>query len=126
MSNDAPVDPAEVPEFTGDPVVLDAKVKALSGAGVKISTAAGDVHTSFGGLRSFYKAPEAEQLFATTRPVQDKALEIASDLSVIAGALVRTRTTSARWWQGWSNCATMPRTSAPRSPTTTSGARTAT
>ncbi|ORT58442.1 hypothetical protein [Streptomyces sp. CB03238] len=87
MSNDAPVDPAEVPEFTGDPVVLDAKVKALSGAGVKISTAAGDVHTSFGGLRSFYKAPEAEQLFATTRPVQDKALEIASDLSVIAGAL---------------------------------------
>ncbi|MGA5168995.1 MULTISPECIES: hypothetical protein [Streptomyces] len=87
MSNDAPVDPAEVPEFTGDEAVLAEKVKALSGAGVKISTAAGDVHTSFGGLRAFYRAPEAEQLFATTRPVQDRALEVGSDLCVIAGAL---------------------------------------
>lgn len=87
MSDDAPVDPAEVPVFTGNEVELAAKVKALSGAGVKISTAAGDVHTSFGGLRAFYRAPEAEQLFATTKPVQDKALEVGSDLCVIAGAL---------------------------------------
>ncbi|MER7107811.1 hypothetical protein [Streptomyces sp. NPDC000229] len=87
MSNDAPVDPAEVPVFTGNEAVLEQKVTALSGAGVKISTAAGDVHTSFGGLRAFYKAPEAEQLFATTQPVQDKALEVGSDLCVIAGAL---------------------------------------
>lgn len=87
LSSDAPVDPAEVPVFTGDEAVLEQKVKALSGAGVKISTAAGDVHTSFGGLRAFYQAPEAEQLFATTQPVQDKALEIGSDLCVIAGAL---------------------------------------
>ncbi|MEV3990249.1 hypothetical protein AB0J57_15210 [Streptomyces sp. NPDC049837] len=87
MSNDAPVDPAEVPVFTGNEVELAAKVKALSGAGVKISTAGGDVHTSFGGLRAFYQAPEAEQLFATTKPVQDKALEVGSDLCVIAGAL---------------------------------------
>ncbi|GAA2495570.1 hypothetical protein [Streptomyces gobitricini] len=87
MSDNAPVDPFEVPEFTGDEAVLAEKVKALSGAGVKISTVAGDVHTSFGGLRAFYRAPEAEQLFATTKPVQDKALEVGSDLCVIAGAL---------------------------------------
>ncbi|MFC8915132.1 hypothetical protein ACFT5C_05130 [Streptomyces sp. NPDC057116] len=87
MSSDAPVDPAEVPVFTSDEVELAAKVKVLSGAGAKISTAAGDVHTSFGGLRAFYRAPEAEHLFATTKPVQDKALEVGSDLCVIAGAL---------------------------------------
>ncbi|MFF8831887.1 hypothetical protein [Streptomyces sp. NPDC015131] len=87
MSENQPVDPAEVPVFTGDLTLLDQKVKALSGAGGKIATAAGDVHTSFGGLRSFYKAPEAEQLFATTQPVKDKALTISSDLCTIAGAL---------------------------------------
>lgn len=87
MSENQPVNPAEIPVFTGNLELLDEKVKALSGAGGKIATAAGDVHTSFGGLRSFYKAPEAEQLFATTQPVKDKALEISSDMCTIAGAL---------------------------------------
>ncbi|MFG3495850.1 hypothetical protein [Streptomyces sp. NPDC047928] len=87
MSGGAPVDPAEIPVFTGDLETLDTKVKALSGQGAKIVTAAGDVHTTFGGLRAFYQAPEAEQLFATTQPVKDKALVVSSDMCVIAGAL---------------------------------------
>ncbi|MCK8676267.1 YwqJ-related putative deaminase [Streptomyces lichenis] len=87
MSENQPVNPAEVPVFTGDLEVLDAKVKALSGTGGKIATAAGDVHTSFGGLRAFYQAPEAEQLFATTQPVKDKALAISGDMCTITGAL---------------------------------------
>ncbi|MFF3249401.1 hypothetical protein ACFYWY_38135, partial [Streptomyces sp. NPDC002870] len=87
MSGNAAVDPAEVPVFTGDLEVLDTKVKALSTGGAKIATAAGDVHTSFGGLRAFYKAPEAEQLFAVTKPVSDTGLSLSSDLCVIAGAL---------------------------------------
>lgn len=87
MSNNEPVIPGEVPVFTGNEVELDAKVKALSGHGAKISTAATDVHTTFGGLRAFYQAPEADQLFATTKPVADKALTISSDMRVIAGAL---------------------------------------
>ncbi|GAA2488123.1 hypothetical protein [Streptomyces gobitricini] len=87
MSENQPVDPAEVPVFTGDLELLDEKVKALSGAGGKIATAAGDVHSSFGGLSAFYKAPEADQLFATTQPVKDKALAISSDMCTIAGAL---------------------------------------
>ncbi|MFF8832652.1 hypothetical protein [Streptomyces sp. NPDC015131] len=87
MSSDAPVDPAEIPRFTGDETELAAKVKALSGAGARISTAAGDVHSSFGGLSAYYKAPEADQLFATTKPVQDLALDVGGDLCVIAGAL---------------------------------------
>ncbi|MER7107132.1 hypothetical protein [Streptomyces sp. NPDC000229] len=87
MSENQPVNPAEVPVFTGDLELLDEKVKALSGAGGKIATAAGDVHSSFGGLSAFYKAPEADQLFATTQPVKDKALTISSDMCTIAGAL---------------------------------------
>ncbi|MGW1659228.1 hypothetical protein [Streptomyces atratus] len=87
MSGNAPVDPVGIPVFTGDLALLDTKVTALSTDGAKIATAAGDVHTSFGGLHAFYKAPEAEQLFATTKPVADTGLTLSSDLCVIAGAL---------------------------------------
>lgn len=87
MSGNSPVDPYEVPEFTGSWCELDQRVKALSGASTKIVTAATDVHTTFGGLRAFYRAPEAEQLFAVTEPVRTTAQLIGSDLSVIAGAL---------------------------------------
>jgi hypothetical protein len=87
VSGNSPVDPYEVPEFTGSWCELDQRVKALSGASTKIVTAATDVHTTFGGLRAFYRAPEAEQLFAVTEPVRTTAQLIGSDLSVIAGAL---------------------------------------
>ncbi|MFD9814913.1 hypothetical protein [Streptomyces sp. NPDC059080] len=86
MSN-APVDPAEVPVFTGDLDLLESKVKSLSHSGPKIATAGSDVHKSFGGLSAFYKAPEAEQLFAVTKPVADKAHDVSTDVRVIAKAL---------------------------------------
>ncbi|MER6011509.1 hypothetical protein [Streptomyces bluensis] len=87
MSSDAPVDPAEVPVFTGNLETLELKVTALSLDGANVATAAGDVHTAFGGLRAYYEAPEAEQLFATTQPVVDKANTLSSDMCTIAGAL---------------------------------------
>ncbi|WP_030763948.1 hypothetical protein [Streptomyces sp. NRRL F-2664] len=87
MSGDAPVDPAEVPVFTGDLPTLDAKVKLISSGGAAVSTKASDVHTSFGGLQAFYQAPEADQLFATTKPVSDLGLKLSSDMCTIAGAL---------------------------------------
>ncbi|WP_328926887.1 hypothetical protein OG429_21325 [Streptomyces sp. NBC_00190] len=87
MSGNAPVDPAEIPVFTGDLAVLDAKVKEISSGGATVSTKASDVHTSFGGLQAFYQAPEADQLFATTKPVADLGLKLSSDMCTIAGAL---------------------------------------
>ncbi|UUU40257.1 hypothetical protein [Streptomyces sp. NBC_00162] len=87
MSGDAPVDPAEIPVFTGDLAVLDEKVKAISSGGAAVSTKASDVHTSFGGIQAFYQAPEADQLFATTKPVSDLGLKLSSDMCTIAGAL---------------------------------------
>ncbi|MEV5201080.1 hypothetical protein [Streptomyces sp. NPDC053720] len=87
MSSGEPVDPVGIPVFTGDLALLDTKVTALSGHGATIATATGDVHRSFGGLSAFYKAPEAEQLFATTAPVAATGQVLSSDLRVIAGAL---------------------------------------
>lgn len=87
MSGPGPVDPVGIPVFTGDLALLDTKVTALSGHGAEIAEAAGDVHRSFGGLSAFYKAPEAEQLFATTAPVAATGQALSSDLCVIAGAL---------------------------------------
>ncbi|MFC8288977.1 hypothetical protein [Streptomyces cyaneofuscatus] len=87
MSENDPVDPYGIPVFTGDLAVLDQKVTALAKDGEKIATAAGDVHSSFGGLRAFYQAPEADQLFATTQPVTTTAQGLKSDVAVITGAL---------------------------------------
>ncbi|MFJ9468695.1 hypothetical protein [Streptomyces caniferus] len=83
----APVDPADVPVFTGDLDVLEAKTKALSLGGSKVHTAGSDVHKSFGGLAAFYKAPEADQLFGVTKPVERTAHDLSDDMHVIAGAL---------------------------------------
>lgn len=47
-------------------------MSALAEDGAKIAEAAGDIHSSFGGLQAFYRAPEADQLFATTKPVADR------------------------------------------------------
>ncbi|MFJ3952895.1 hypothetical protein ACIPXV_23120 [Streptomyces libani] len=82
-----PVDPADVPVFTGDLDVLETKIKALSRGGSTIETAGSDVHKSFGGLAAFYKAPEAEQLFGVTKPVEDTAHDLGEDMRVIAKAL---------------------------------------
>ncbi|MEU2389458.1 hypothetical protein [Streptomyces sp. NPDC007369] len=47
MSDKDPVDPAEVPVFTGDLVELDKQVKAISSGGAAVFSAkAGDVHSS--------------------------------------------------------------------------------
>ncbi|MFJ2818752.1 hypothetical protein [Streptomyces sp. NPDC087294] len=86
MSN-APVNPAEVPVFTGQLSVLDEKVKSLSGDGGALADAGSSVHTTFGGMSAYYQAPEAEQLFAVTKPVVDITLSFSSDMCTIGGAL---------------------------------------
>ncbi|MFK8848155.1 hypothetical protein [Streptomyces sp. Ac-502] len=86
MSN-APVDPAEVPVYTGDLGSLQAKVKSLAQGGTKVKTAGSDVHTSFGGLSAFYQAPEAEQLFAVTEPVARTARTLGDEMQTVSKAL---------------------------------------
>jgi hypothetical protein len=85
--SNAPVDPANVPVFTGELSVLEEKVTALSADGGALADAGSSVHTTFGGMSSYYEAPEAEQLFAVTKPVVDITLSFSGDLCTIAGAL---------------------------------------
>ncbi|MEU0162031.1 hypothetical protein ABZ154_25155 [Streptomyces sp. NPDC006261] len=87
MSDDQPVNLEGIPVFTGNLALLDTKVTSLTKDGEKISSAAADIHSSFGGLQAFYKAPEADQLFATTKPVADRGASLKSDLATITSAL---------------------------------------
>ncbi|MET8727885.1 hypothetical protein ABZV81_12015 [Streptomyces parvus] len=87
MSDDQPVILEGIPVFTGNLALLDTTVKELTKDGASIATAAGDIHSSFGGLQAFYQAPEADQLFATTKPVADRGAALKTDLATITGAL---------------------------------------
>ncbi|MFD3412319.1 hypothetical protein [Streptomyces cyaneofuscatus] len=87
MSENQPVILEGIPVFTGNLALLDTKVTSLTKDGEKISSAAADIHSSFGGLQAFYKAPEADQLFATTKPVADRGASLKSDLATITSAL---------------------------------------
>ncbi|MFJ3277948.1 hypothetical protein [Streptomyces halstedii] len=87
MSDDQPIALEGIPVFTGNLATLDVKVTELSSAAETVATTTGDVHSSFGGLHAFYQAPEAEQLFATTKPVVDTGQTLKSDLTAISRAL---------------------------------------
>ncbi|MEW2527665.1 YwqJ-related putative deaminase [Streptomyces sp. NPDC047071] len=86
MSNE-PIDPNAIPQFTGDLEQLELDVADLRGEASRFRDAGGDVHSDFQGLSAFYEAPEAEQLFATTKPVQTKTDAFADDLEKVAQAL---------------------------------------
>ncbi|MFF3914887.1 protein phosphatase, partial [Streptomyces sp. NPDC001852] len=81
------IKPEEIPEFTGDLEQLEKDYGALKKDAGNIRTTGGDVHSKFQGLSAYYKAPEAEQLFASTKPVSTRADTFASDLETVAGAL---------------------------------------
>lgn len=87
MSNDKPIPLEGIPVFTGNLATLDVKVTELTSAAETVATTTSDVHSSFGGLQAFYQAPEADQLFATTKPVETSGQTLKSDLKSIAGAL---------------------------------------
>ncbi|MEO3751586.1 hypothetical protein [Streptomyces sp. B6B3] len=81
------VDPSGIPEFTGDLGLLETAHGALSSDAGDIRDIGSDIHSRFQGLSAFYQAPEAEQLFATTTPVRDRADTFASDLESVGSSL---------------------------------------
>ncbi|ULR56369.1 hypothetical protein [Streptomyces deccanensis] len=87
MSDDIPVIPEEVPEFTGNLEQLDLGIAGVRSAGTSLKDSGSAIHTRFGGLSAYYKAPEAEALFATTAPVAAKGDEFATELETVASAL---------------------------------------
>ncbi|UGY93033.1 hypothetical protein [Streptomyces gobiensis] len=81
------VDPAGIPEFTGNLEQLDKDITGLKKDASAIRGTGSGVHSTFQGLSAFYDAPEAEQLFATTKPVREKADDFADDLEKVTAAL---------------------------------------
>ncbi|WP_431043422.1 putative adhesin [Streptomyces sp. P1-3] len=76
-----------IPLFTGNLEQLEKDALAFKTIAGKIRKTGSDIHTGFGGLKSFYSAPEAEKLFASTAPVRDTADDFAGELEWIWSAL---------------------------------------
>ncbi|MBL1095181.1 hypothetical protein [Streptomyces coffeae] len=81
------IKPEEIPQYTGDLDLLEKAYTGLKKDAGHIRTVGADVHSHFQGLSAYYKAPEAEQLFATTQPVKDRADGFADDVGTVATAL---------------------------------------
>ncbi len=79
--------PSGIPQFTGDLATLEADVKSLTAEAKLFRDSGASVHSTFQGLSACYKAPEAEQLFATTAPVATKSDAFADDLEKVSSAL---------------------------------------
>jgi len=81
------ISPEKIPTFTGDLIELRREIISLRRAAKAIREHGDDVHTRFQRLDTSYRAPEAEQLFATTQAVQDTSGGFADQLETVAGAL---------------------------------------
>ncbi|KDN80295.1 hypothetical protein DF19_01000 [Streptomyces olindensis] len=81
------ISPDNIPTFTGDLVALQQHISSLRRAAKAIRDNGGEVHTRFQRLAPSYTAPEAEQLLATTQPVESRSSSFADDLETVAAAL---------------------------------------
>ncbi|EFL24454.1 conserved hypothetical protein [Streptomyces himastatinicus ATCC 53653] len=81
------IKPEEIPQYTGNLELLEKAHGNLKRDAGHIRDTGADVHTHFQGLSAYYKAPEAERLFATTKPVKDRADTFADDLGKVSTAL---------------------------------------
>ncbi|MGW5866569.1 hypothetical protein ACWFRJ_30850 [Streptomyces sp. NPDC055239] len=77
----------DIPHFTGDLEQLEQHASGLRAHAGALRQAGSVAHTKFQGLGAFYRAPEAEELFASTAPVRDRADLFASKVETVAGAL---------------------------------------
>ncbi|MFF4079279.1 hypothetical protein ACFYZN_07720 [Streptomyces sp. NPDC001777] len=81
------IEPGGIPQYTGDFGQLEKAVSGLRTHATGIRSGGKDVHSRFQATAAYYKAPEAEQLFSSTRPVMDTADEFAGDIESLADAL---------------------------------------
>ncbi|MGW5733534.1 MULTISPECIES: hypothetical protein [Streptomyces] len=81
------IEPGGIPQFIGNFEQLDKDVSALRSDAIGIRNGGADVHSRFQMLGAYYTAPEADDLFASTQPVMDRADLFAADLETVADAL---------------------------------------
>ncbi|MEV4862478.1 hypothetical protein [Streptomyces ossamyceticus] len=88
MSEDRPVVSAEIPEFTGNLEQLETDAGDIAFDGMAIGAAGLLIGANFNLLEPFYKAPEADQLFATTAPVSSAGYDLQTELDTVSKALL--------------------------------------
>ncbi|MES9507928.1 ADP-ribosyltransferase [Streptomyces sp. NPDC000609] len=81
------IKPEAIPQYTGNLGQLEKDHASLTKDAGNIRDTGSSVHTHFQALSAYYKAPEADQLFASTKPVQDRADGFADDLEKVASSL---------------------------------------
>ncbi|MFF2014069.1 ADP-ribosyltransferase [Streptomyces sp. NPDC058195] len=81
------IKPEAIPQYTGDLGQLEKDHASLTKDAGHIRETGSSVHTGFQALSAYYRAPEAEQLFASTKPVQERADGFADDLEKVAVSL---------------------------------------
>jgi hypothetical protein len=81
------IKPEAIPQFTGDLAQLEKDHGDLKADAGHIRDTGADVHAHFQGLSAYYRAPEAEKLFASTKPVKDRADGFADGLEKVSSAL---------------------------------------
>ncbi|MEU8588106.1 ADP-ribosyltransferase [Streptomyces sp. NPDC048664] len=81
------IDPGRIPRFTGDLARLEKACAALRTVASDVRATGAETDRRFQGLAAYYTAPEARRLFATTKPVVDRADGFATGLETAAGAL---------------------------------------
>ncbi|MFJ8166074.1 hypothetical protein ACIRBY_34860 [Streptomyces sp. NPDC096136] len=87
MTDHVPINPCTIPQFTGDLDALERNRTAIDSAAGTFRDAGSNVDSEFQGLSAFYSAPEAEKLFATTKPVKTDSDFFADQLESAAKAL---------------------------------------
>ncbi|MFG2619057.1 hypothetical protein ACGFXC_15750 [Streptomyces sp. NPDC048507] len=87
MTDHVPINPCTIPQFTGDLDALQQDHTAITAAAGTFRDAGSNVDSEFQGLSAFYSAPEAAQLFATTKPVKTDSDFFADQLESAAKAL---------------------------------------
>ncbi|MFE7838204.1 hypothetical protein ACFU53_19755 [Streptomyces sp. NPDC057474] len=88
MSEEKPVVSAEIPEFTGNLEQLETDAGDIQFDGMAIGAAGLLIDANFNLLEPFYKAPEADQLFATTAPVAAAGYDLQTELGTVSKALL--------------------------------------
>ncbi|UUU32854.1 hypothetical protein JIX56_24910 [Streptomyces sp. CA-210063] len=88
MSEDRPVVSAEIPEFTGNLEQLETDAGDIAFDGMAVGAAGLLIDANFNQLAPFYKAPEADQLFATTAPVAAAGYDLQTELGTVSKALL--------------------------------------
>ena len=82
------IDPAAIPQIAGDMGALTRHGGDLSQVGTAFADTGARVHTGWQALAGSYLAPEAEQLFAATGPVQGTSASVGEDLRSAGSALI--------------------------------------